>query len=60
MKKCRERVTRYENAKFRERVTRFPLFSFLAIVTYVIVVSAHVELCPIQYSNLEYEGKTPK
>ena len=22
-----------------------------------IIVSAHVELCPIKYSNLEYEGK---
>ena len=25
-----------------------------------IIVSAHVELCPIKYSNLEYERKTPK
>ena len=25
-----------------------------------IIVSAHVELCPIKYSNLEYEGKTLK
>ena len=25
-----------------------------------IIVSAHVELCPIKYSNLGYEGKTPK
>ena len=25
-----------------------------------IIVSAHVELCLIKYSNFEYEGKTPK
>ena len=25
-----------------------------------IIVSAHVKLCPIKYSNFEYEGKTPK
>ena len=25
-----------------------------------IIVKAHVELCPIKYSNLEYEGKTRK
>ena len=25
-----------------------------------IIVSAHVELCPIKYSNLEYEGKALK
>ena len=24
------------------------------------IVSAHFEICPIKYSNLEYEGKTPK
>ena len=25
-----------------------------------IIVSAHVELCPIKYSNFEYEEKKPK
>ena len=25
-----------------------------------IIVSAHVELCPIKYSNLKYERKTPE
>ena len=25
-----------------------------------IIISAHIELCPIKYSNLEYEGKAPK
>ena len=25
-----------------------------------IIVTARVELCPIKYSNLEYEGKKPK
>ena len=25
-----------------------------------IILTAHVELCLIKYSNFEYEGKTPK
>ena len=29
-------------------------------MSYVIIVSAHVELCPFKYSNFEYKGKTPK
>ena len=29
-------------------------------MSYVIVVSAHVELCPIKYSNLKYEKKKRK
>ena len=25
-----------------------------------IIVSAHVDICPIKYANLKYEGKNPK